>query len=351
MALLPILYTLGGLTVADVLAAKLFTFFYRNERRPDAVHFFRTHDGWHLALNEYRPPAGKKLKRPVICCHGLSGNHHGFDLGERISMARTLAEQGHPTFLLDLRGAGCSEKGGPGADKPLDWILSDHYRYDAPAAVEKVRQLTGADRIHWVGHSMGGMIAYAFLQGELAQKIQRCVILASPAKFHFYRPAHVLKPLLKLIPGVPLRTLTQSVAPLFEWFRPLQLVSGNINLAPGVFTLSAVNCQDQLPSSLLADFARFVKHGHYLDDDGRDMLEGMRNINTPTLFMVGEKDGTAGFKSVQSAYEACGSREKKFVGLGKNFGHQREYGHMTILVGRDVAEEVFPEIIAWLAKD
>ncbi|MHA1568969.1 MAG: hypothetical protein ACTSXZ_05830, partial [Alphaproteobacteria bacterium] len=54
--------------------------------------------------------------------------------------------------------------------------------------------------------------------------------------------------------------------------------------------------------------------------------------------------------SVLAAYESFGSKEKKFVVLGRAHGHQGDYGHMTILIGPHVAEEVFPEIVAWLAK-
>jgi len=340
---------LAGIVVAEMLAARIFARLFRNERRPDAIHFVRTDDGWNLALHQYLPPAGAPPKRPVICCHGLSGNHHNYDLVERTSLARTLAAAGHPTFVLDLRGAGESDHG-CARGHPLAWKLSDHYRYDAPAAIRRVLELTGAPKLHWIGHSMGGMIAYAFLQTPLAEKIARCVILASPSTFDQFRPVQRLAPLLRWLPGIPLRRLSQSVAPLFERSRLLQAVSGANDLAPGVATMFAANCQDQTPTSLLADFGRFVQHGHYVDDQGRDLVAGMKQITTPALFFVGEKDHTAMVDSVRTAYENFGSAEKKFIALGKNHGHQNEYGHMGPLLGRSAAEEVFPEVLAWLER-
>lgn len=350
MAFVEILTGLGGLAAVDVLAAKVFDRLYRNERRPEAIHFTTTEDGWTLALHQYDPPAGVARKRPVICCHGLSGNHHGFDLTARTSLARFLAAAGHPTFLLNLRGAGLSDKGRVFGGKPIAWVLSDHYRFDAPAAIEKVLALTGADRVHWLGHSMGGMIAYAFLQTPLADKIARCVILASPAKFEAMRPLNRFGFLLKLIPAVPLRTWTQSTAPLFESMKIFQNMSGNLNLLPGHATLSAVNCQDQTPSRLLRDFTRFIDAGRFVADDGTDLVAGMSRIQTPALFMVGEADQLAANGSIQAAYEAFGSAEKKLVVLGKQHGQRDEYGHMTILLGGAVYEEVFPQIADWLAK-
>lgn len=350
MAIFEILSGLGGVAVLDVLAAKVFERFYRNERRPEAVHFTTTEDGWTLALHQYDPPAGVARKRPVICCHGLSGNHHGFDLTARTSLARFLAAAGHPTFLLDLRGAGLSDKGRVLGGKAIAWKLSDHYRFDAPAAIRKVLELTGADRLHWIGHSMGGMIAYAFLQTPLADQISRCVILASPAKFDAMRPLHRFGFLLKAIPAVPLRTFTQSTAPLFESVKFLQKMSGNLNLLPGHAALSAVNCQDQTPSALLRDFTRFIDAGHFVGDDGADLVAGLDRVRTPMLFMVGAADELAANGSIQAAYEACGAAEKDLVLLGTRHGQRTEYGHLTILLGGNVYEEVFPRITAWLAK-
>jgi pimeloyl-ACP methyl ester carboxylesterase len=350
MALLQIIAALGGVAALDLAAARLFTRLYRNERRPDALHFATTEDGWTIGLHQYDPPPGVAVRRPVLCCHGLAGNHHSFDLTARTSLARFLAQAGHPTFLMNLRGAGAADRGGAMRGRPLHWKLSHHYRFDAPAAVAKVCELTGASRLHWVGHSMGGMVAYALLQTPLAERIERCVILASPARFDFYRKAYPYRFFLKLIPGVPVATLSQSTAPLFEYWRFLQVATGNRDLLPGHAALSAVNCQDQLPTSLLYDFTRFIKAGRFVGDDGTDLLAGMGRITTPTLFMVGEADQTVANGAVQAAYEAFGSPEKKLVVLGKRYGHHDEYGHMTILLGGHVYDEVFPHITDWLAK-
>ena len=37
-------------------------------------------------------------------------------------------------------------------------------RYDVPAILDYVRRETGHDRVNWVGHSMGGMLMFAFLE-------------------------------------------------------------------------------------------------------------------------------------------------------------------------------------------
>jgi pimeloyl-ACP methyl ester carboxylesterase len=348
MALVEIAAALGGVALLDALAAQVFYRLYASERKADVVHFFQTDDDWTLALHEYRVPAGVRPKRPVICCHGLSGNHHGFDLSPRTSLARFLAAAGHPTFTLDLRGAGMSEHGGIGRRKPLRWRLSDHYDHDAPAAVAKVRELTGAKTVHWIGHSMGGMIAYAFLQTPLAKQIDRVVILASPAKFDFFGRIDRARVVLKLMPGVPIKTLTGSLAPLMESWRWLQNVSGNLALLPGHYAMSAANLQGQTPSLLMDNFAEFVRRGEYVSDTGRSLLDGMGEVKTPMLFMVGDADATGIPRSVEAAYEKCGAKKKNMIHLGPSRGQKTDYGHLTIVLGPNVYDEVFPHITDWL---
>lgn len=68
--------------------------------------------------------------------------------------------------------------------------------------VDELRHATGIDRVHLVGHSMGGIIARNYLQIRGgAQKVDRCVLLASPNVGSKLAP-FALTPLGKLLlPG------------------------------------------------------------------------------------------------------------------------------------------------------
>ena len=88
MCLMSIVYVMVAFVLFVLIAGHIFGSLYATDRRPDAVHFVETEDGWQLALHRYDPPKGVKKKRPVLCCHGLSGNHFSYDLTERTSIAR-----------------------------------------------------------------------------------------------------------------------------------------------------------------------------------------------------------------------------------------------------------------------
>lgn len=120
-----------------------------------------TPDGVRLAIKRYRNPAGT----PVILQHGLAQNLHAWDLPvEGQSLAVYLAEHGYDVWVPSLRGHGRGIYTSEDAGGAWNWTIDDFAIFDASAIVDKVYTTTGK-KPFWVGHSMGGMIAYAYLQG------------------------------------------------------------------------------------------------------------------------------------------------------------------------------------------
>lgn len=72
-------------------------------------------------------------------------------------------------------------------------------------AVDAVRAATGAEHIHLVGHSMGGIIARNYLQsGTGGRPVARCVTLGSPHRGSKLAPFAVSRLGRSLLPGSPL---------------------------------------------------------------------------------------------------------------------------------------------------
>eukprot|EP00291_Cryptomonas_curvata_P011844 CAMPEP_0172189260 /NCGR_PEP_ID=MMETSP1050-20130122/22418_1 /TAXON_ID=233186 /ORGANISM="Cryptomonas curvata, Strain CCAP979/52" /LENGTH=153 /DNA_ID=CAMNT_0012863921 /DNA_START=321 /DNA_END=779 /DNA_ORIENTATION=+ len=118
----------------------------------------------------------QSLAAPVILCHGAFANRVTYDLGAgRPSLAVFLAERGYDVWALELRGHGRSQKppwlqnvlhqgfNVPNGDAEGSWSVMAYIQHDLPAAVDYVRSRTGAARVHWVGHSMGGIVVYSWL--------------------------------------------------------------------------------------------------------------------------------------------------------------------------------------------
>ena len=127
----------------------------------DGEHTATTSDGWRLALRRYPPAAGTPPRNhPVLCLHGLGASSVVFDLEPERSLARHLAAAGFDVWTADLRGHGASDRPGRGSPRRFGWSLDDHLEKDVPAFIDTVAAASGASRLHWVGHSLGGILLY-----------------------------------------------------------------------------------------------------------------------------------------------------------------------------------------------
>lgn len=101
---------------------------------------------------------------PVILLHGIVQNQNCMDLNvPGSSLAKYLADRGYDVWVGNLRshGTGVYKSSTP---PNWDWSIDHFAAYDVPAMVNKVTQTRG-QKPFWVGHSMGGMSVYGYLQG------------------------------------------------------------------------------------------------------------------------------------------------------------------------------------------
>jgi len=93
-----------------------------------------------------------------LLLHGFAQNRRSFAQGP---LPRALLERGARVFLGELRGHGKSR-----APAARAWSLSTHLELDCPALVAGVRRAARVERVHVVGHSMGGLLGCAMLAGD-----------------------------------------------------------------------------------------------------------------------------------------------------------------------------------------
>ena len=118
-----------------------------------------TDDGITLVAKRYMNKNGI----PVILLHGFASNYYTWDIPGK-SLGKFLADHGYDVWLFNLRGHGEGEfQSGPSRG-PGNWDFDTFAVYDVPAMIRKVMETTGK-RPFWIGHSMGGMLIYAYLEG------------------------------------------------------------------------------------------------------------------------------------------------------------------------------------------
>ncbi len=319
----------------------------------DEVHYVPVGVDRRVALHRLRPMEGKKRKYPIILCHGLGANRFNLALPGRYSFAEMFSREGYDVFCLELSGFGQSVPGRWGTPGRWDVCFDDFVFRDGPAAMDHVLAETGAKKIFWVGHSMGGMTAYALGQTEAAKKMRGAVAISSPGTL---RSLDVFKPFLKFIPilkvlprlnlGLYFRIFTPiaKVAPGKELLRMAQME----NIDPETQKLAAANVISTIPSSLLLQFARWLQTGKCTSEDGYDYEENMKLVTIPFLVLAGGGDDLVSPELVKIAYDGMSSKDKKFHCFAKINGGKADYGHGDIVFGRTAPEEVHAMVLKWV---
>jgi pimeloyl-ACP methyl ester carboxylesterase len=309
-----------------------------------------TADGSFIELRRLPPPDLAVSLPPVLLVHGLAANHRNQDLSEDLSLARFLRAHGRDVWLLTLRSA----LGGPRSR--FDAMV----KQDLPLGVREVLSRAGAERVDYVGFSMGGMLLYAAIAKTVAGEcFRRVVIIGSPAvvrsPLRLPVPRVIGKLPAVLFPTMRLRWAARAGAFPATSVRTFahRWVFNPDNVAPAVARAALVNVIEDVPGPLNLDFAAWAASSDgSLTYEGRPVLDGLGNLEIPVLFFAGGADLIAPPNAVRAAYDAWGSRaasvEKRFVLLSRAEGASADYGHGDLAVGANARAELFEPIALFL---
>jgi pimeloyl-ACP methyl ester carboxylesterase len=107
-------------------------------------------DGLQLHALAYDPPT-ETIKAPVVCIPGLTRNARDFD-----DLGPWLAQQGRLVIGIDLRGRGRSQNGPATKYRPATYVDD----------VRRLLRDQGIERAHFIGTSLGGIVAMTLALGE-----------------------------------------------------------------------------------------------------------------------------------------------------------------------------------------
>jgi len=319
------------------------------------IEFARTADGWDLALHRY---AGTRRDwPPLVLSPGYGCNRHFFDSGDRYSLARFLAGEGFDTWVLELRGHGLSEPA-PGQRRRA-WSFDDLVFHDAPAALSHVAERTGRRSV-WIGHSLGGMVAYAALgcMASLSESVAGLVTLGTPVSFPSiespaWRRIGQVFSALPIGARLPQRGALVAFWTLGGWSSAMAEYGMNrANLDRQAFGHALPRLLENLPGTVVRQLAQWSLSGECGSRDGAvDYRAGLQRITTPALIIGGAADHLAPPATVRSAYDRIGSSRKQYREFGTSQGDSADYGHVDLIFGRHAPEEVFPVISRWIASE
>ena len=324
------------------------------------IHEVTTADGMNLIMTR-KTPMKRKPVAHIVLLHGLGQNRYSWTLTRR-SFENFLVANGFETFNIELRGHGLSRANGSGYPDHFEAYLN----YDIPAFFEAIWDITGGKKFFFMGHSLGGSIAYC-VASEYADELAGVISIGGP--YNMAQGNLLLK-------SIALAGVTFGRLYPFPRLRPEVFYIDYIGLLAnfGLFVLDSkhyrIPLQVWYPGSIERDILeeRIIKgfdrtsfnvvkfffewgaRGKFISSDGNiDFEDRITAMETPILFVNGDKDLAVPIAAVKEAYEKCGSKDKTF----KVFGGEvpgRHWGHCDLICGQHAPEHTWPHMLDWLKK-
>jgi cholesterol oxidase len=337
------------------------------------IFFFDTPDGTTLRLTRYVDPA-RKTARPVLLIHGsgVSSRIYSTDL-IATNMVEYLCAAGYDVWLVDLRVS--IEMPSVLVPTNVDKVA----REDIPAAVAKIRELTGAQQIQAVGHCLGGLaLSMSLLSGlegvrsavisqvsthpvpGTLQKIKAGLHIPDIMQYLKVRdltaytqddtwPGNLLDEALRLYPidhdegcGNPIcHRATFLYGLLYEHEKLNETLHANLQELLGVHDVE-----------VFKHLATMVRAGKVVDADGKDVyltgtdgMKGLAGMRLPIGFIHGDRNETYLPQSTELTFDM----------LVKHFPEQpyerhliAGYGHIDCIFGKNASVDVYPVIARYL---
>ena len=311
------------------------------------LYHVRTPDGVYIGLYRY-----ENSGTPLLLIPGMFENHLIFDFPSK-SFARFLYNKGFDVWILDLRSH--DGDGDPLFDREhieKNWDFDNTYlKKDLVTAISFVKNETGR-KIVIIGHSMGGYLGYAYLEVYSDENVSALVTIGSSGVA--YRTDLITK-ILRLPYGMKIgnRVFVSRFSPAY-----LDL-NNNFLFRCGVrsecfhnfktsFKISRrfILALDREPAGVVVDmmygFDKNLKNGHWVDPQTfYDYTENLSKINVPVLLIAGSKDLSDSAENIQKTFDMIGSGNKTLYIIP-------DYGHVDLLLGKNVEVDVYIKIKDWL---
>ncbi|MBU4173390.1 MAG: lysophospholipase [Actinobacteria bacterium] len=356
---------------------------------PGELFEVTTDDGITLRGKRYR----NRGATPLILMHGYIGNCFNYDLAfEEYNFALYLARRGYDVWIANFRGAGREPFKSDGWE--FSHSIEDLAIHDLPALLGAVARETGRKPV-WIGHSMGAVTAYGYLQGvkhesedgrvrvlpdtELSRErngnLAAFVSIAGPTCFRWpndsvlrwladtpvsrsvFRLVRMgLKGLARVMARVPAEPVTVStlnfmprlgmsitslVVRLFINVRNMSEETLFETFISGSSDVTMTETVQMLDAMIGRDFTEKAAATGESIEDPHNFTAGMGMITAPVLFVTGDLDPVNHKTVYRTGFEEVASPVKEYRCFPG-------FSHIDLLVGLEAPNTVFPFVADWL---
>jgi pimeloyl-ACP methyl ester carboxylesterase len=305
--------------------------------------YTQTEDGWHLPIY-HLPVQSSGVGEPVILAPGLGLNHHSLQYEQQNSLAWCLQRAGFAVFFFSHRGA-------HGAAPPSEakaWDFDDIAQRDLPVAIDTILEHTAFNKLHWVGHGLGGQLLYAYLANEGEGRIASASTLCAPVRFESPpSAARAMGFALGLLPAhfeLPTRSLGRLFSPALKtdssWMEQLGSLQGDGATARGLLLHGTEN----LGAGLLRQLLRWTELGFLSDRSGhQDLAACLEGMHFPLQVLATEGDRSCPPEAAFAVLDFLDGPTDRIC-------LDESWGHRDPLFAPEAKDRVFSKVCAWIER-
>lgn len=290
-----------------------------------------------------------RISPPLLLVFSLISRSYVMDLSPGNSFVEKLMAAGFDVYLLDW---------GEPDERDAANRLEDYTDDYLPAAIERVRHLSGADRISLLGYCFGGVLTLLHAAHHPSSPIRSHTVMATPVDFAQVGPmANVMSSgldvdaLLGPDGNVPPGVMLQS----FRTLTPTAEITSYVNLVEKLWSDDYVAAHQAMstwgsdhipfPGAVARQAADMLVRDNGMMTDrltlGGDRVH-LADITTPFLGVLATRDHIIPEPAAEPVIDLVGSADKHLLRL--------KGGHIGLIVGKTAARTTIPTVIEFLQQ-
>ena len=298
---------------------------------------------WHYRNDSVR------FSPPLLIVFSLFSRSYILDLQPGNSFVERLLAAGFDVYLLDW---------GVPDERDAANQLEDYVDDYIPAAVERVRHLTGAEEINLLGYCFGSVLSLLYAAHHLDAPLRSLTVMTTPVDLQ------QLGPLTSVIgkDGLDVETMLdadgnlppQIIHQAFQVLKPTAQITQYVDLWERLWGDDYVTAHQAmagwasdhipLPGGVAKQLSKMVQDNAIVNDTlllGGDRVT-LSAITVPFLTVLATRDHIVPEASAAPLIDLVGSPDKHELRL--------DAGHVGLLVGRGAAKTTIPTIIEFLIE-
>lgn len=300
-------------------------------------------------LWRYRGDESQGPRPPLMLVFSLFSRSYILDLTPGNSFVERLLAAGFDVYLLDW---------GVPDERDAANRLEDYVDDYLPAAVERVREVSGADRVNMLGYCFGSVLALLYAAHHREAPLRSLTVMTTPIDLDHLGPFGNLTThggldvdsLLDADGNVPPQVIYQG----FKSLKPTAAATQYVDLWQGLWSDDHVASYQALigwatdhvplPGGVARQLAEMVDDNAIVKDRlviGGDRVH-LSDITMPFLTVLANRDHIVPEASAAPLIDLVGSPDKQELRL--------DGGHVGLLVGRTAAKTTIPTIIDFLLR-